>query len=59
MRRLSRSDPEPVFVEGLVLVKEGQNQQFYRACANLVCTNTRIAAPVHPVAEACSTIDAL
>jgi hypothetical protein len=35
-------DKDPSFVVGVVLVKEGQSQQKYRLCVNLIQPNSRI-----------------
>ena len=40
-----------MFIEGLVLVAGGQSAQSYKACANLVRTNTRITMAAHPAVE--------
>ena len=60
MRRVRRGvEPDPVFIEGLVLVEGAQSSQSYRACANLVRTNTRIRMAAHPAAESSGTVDQL
>ena len=50
---------DPGFVEGIVLEQGGQSVQYYRACANLVCTHTCITMVAHPAAETGGTLDAL
>ena len=39
VKKVEPGDPEPVFVVGIVLVKEGQSQKKYRVCANFVEPN--------------------
>jgi len=52
LRRLTPGvDPDPTFIQGLVLVKGGQSQQDYRACLNLVEANTRIRPTHHPMPD--------
>lgn len=36
VKRVLPGEVEPRFVVGVVLVKEGQSQQKYRLCANLI-----------------------
>ena len=58
MREVRRGiERDPVFVEGLVLVKGAQSAQSYRACANLAHTNTQITMAAHSVAESGGTLD--
>jgi len=52
-------DPDPTFIQGLVLVKGGQSQQEYRACLNLVEANTRIMPAHHPVPDCATTVHEL
>lgn len=39
VKQLKPGEPEPLFTVGVVLVREGQSQQDYRMCANLVAPN--------------------
>ena len=60
LREVKRGiEPDPVFIETFVLVRGGQSAQDYRACANLVRTNTRLAPSGHPAAESAATLDML
>ena len=60
MRRIHRNiEPDPVFIEGLILVVGGQSAKSYRACANLMWTNTRITMAAHPAVETGGTSNQL
>lgn len=50
-------EQEPLFAVGVVLVKEGQSQQDYRMCANLVAPNNQIRDPTAPLPDIISVCD--
>ena len=52
-------EPEPVFVVGVVLVAEGQSQQKYRLCANLMEPNSHIKPSSQPLPDCGATRDEL
>ena len=59
MRKVLPGEEEPDFIVGVVLVKEGQSQQKYRLCANLVQPNTRIEFSAQPLVSCASALDEL
>ncbi len=52
-------DPEPVFCVNVVLVQDGQSQQAYRLCANLVPVNNRVVPSAAPLIDTSSAVDQL
>ena len=59
VRRILPGEPEPRFVVGVVLVKEGQSQQKYRLCANLIQPNTRVEPSAQPLVSCAQALDEL
>ena len=59
VRKVLPGEAEPRFVVGVVLVKEGQSQQKYRLCANLIQPNTRVEPSAQPLVSCAHALDEL
>ncbi len=59
VKRVLPGEEEPRFVVGVVLVKEGQSQQKYRLCANLIQPNTRMEPSAQPLVACAQALDEL
>jgi hypothetical protein len=57
VKKLNPGEPEPLFTVGVVLVREGQSQQDYRMCANLVAPNNQIRDPTAPLPDIMAVCD--
>ena len=51
--------PEPVVACNVVLVKQGQSGQDYRACANMIPLNQRTVDTVYPLPDCMAGLEPL